>query len=182
MVVSVSLLLEPFPLHCMKGALAGTDMERFVLGIAEPSFCMSAVAWKFGNRAMVTAELVVVVLAAAAAAISWFAKRFLAPLCMCVAQYFWPGRTALLHCHFLPSVLRHLSGADSMLVLSIRWDGLLPKTENGSQKKPTMFYQFSHERFVLLCYEYNINTLKMHNIVFLLFFRVQQISQEIAEF
>lgn len=63
-------------------------MERFVLGIAESSFCMLVVAGEFGNRAMVTAEQVVVVVVAAAAAISWLAKRFLAPLCMCVAQYF----------------------------------------------------------------------------------------------
>lgn len=44
MVVSVSLLLGPFSLHCMKGALAGTDMERFVLGIAECAWCMLVMA------------------------------------------------------------------------------------------------------------------------------------------
>jgi len=87
MVVSVSLLLGPFTLPCMKGALAVTDMERLVLGIAACALCMLVAAEVEGNLATVTVEQVVVVVVAAGA-ISWFEKRFLAPLCMCVAQYF----------------------------------------------------------------------------------------------
>lgn len=112
----------------MNGALAGIDMERFVFGIAQCAFCMLVVVEGQGNRAMVTAEQVVV------AAGSSLVKRFLAPLCMCVAQYFWPGRTALLHCHFLPSVLRHLPYAGSMLVLSLRYEGLQTETEMAGKK------------------------------------------------
>nr|GMD29825.1 hypothetical protein TSUD_348810 [Ipomoea batatas]GMD38121.1 hypothetical protein TSUD_348810 [Ipomoea batatas] len=38
---------------------------------------------------------------------------FLDPLCRCIPQYLCPGTEALLHRHFLPSDLKHLSGSVS---------------------------------------------------------------------
>lgn len=41
------------------------------------------------------------------------------PLCMWPSQYFWLGTAFLLHLHFLPSVLRHLSGSGSIFSLMV---------------------------------------------------------------
>ncbi|GAU40944.1 hypothetical protein TSUD_348810 [Trifolium subterraneum] len=68
---------------------------------------------------MVTEELIVVVTEAAGGGCLWFIKRLFAPLCICVAQYFLPGRTALLHRHFLPSVPRHLPVSDAIMLLKV---------------------------------------------------------------
>ena len=161
MVVSVSLLqLRLFSLCCVNGVLAGIDMERLVLGIVQYAFRMLvvAVAVEWGSRVSATAEVVVTG--------SWSAKRLLAPLCMWVAQYFWPGRTALLHRHFLPSVLRHLPGSRSILFLSLRYELLQPETVITAIKKQQSYISFLMKNFTLMVTNnINMQRRELHKLI-----------------
>ena len=172
LVSSVSLLPTLFWLQSTKGALSWTDIESFVLGDQQFAFWTSVGAEGSGIRAMVTAELisVVVVMTVVAGGDSRFVKRLLAPLCICVAQYFWPGRTALLHRHFLPSVLRHLPGSGSIIpLLLLRYESLQPETEMTAENEQESSISFvmksspKNKRFIINATSIPIYKLRFEN-------------------
>lgn len=121
-VVSLLLLEVLFSLLYICGGLPGIEIESFVFGI-ERTVLQGAAA--------VGASLAVLEVAPESATMveGWkVLTGLLAPLCMCLPQYFSLGTTSLLHLHFFPSVLLHLPASSSVPFLLSKLKLLQPTT------------------------------------------------------